>query len=422
MIRLEGDTSFIFVTEGRTALGTMSAPGRYLRMANDNQDDAAAANLERIRRHMRILVDIGRIAAEKEDLTRLLDEIVIQVSRAVEIHHVKILQYRPRHADLLIVAGVGWNKGVVGSVALSAGLRSPPGRAYRTAEPVTVQDFSKQEGDYALSELLKEHGIKSLANVPVLIEGAAWGVLEVDSTTPRDFNQDTIEFLMAAGVTAGVFIRRFAEKPSEAMKLAAVTAEAINRDVRLREMQHRVKNNLQLVLSSIAIQKRRYSNEDAQRALDHVASRINAISLAHDQLSPSQEGQMVRLSDYLRALCSSLKQQTENVEIDLDLADLELGIDRAVPLGLILNEVATNSIKHAFGDAGGHINVSLRAGVGYGEARMTLSDNGKGFKTPAAGGSGLKLIQSLARQIGGSVVQESSEQGTKTSLTFPLIT
>jgi hypothetical protein len=73
--------------------------------------------------------------------------------------------------------------------------------------------------------------------------------------------------------------------------------------------QHRVKNNFQIILASIAIQKRRYPAGDAQRALDHIASRINAISLAHDQLTPREEGQVVNLSDYLRALCLSIKQQ-----------------------------------------------------------------------------------------------------------------
>ena len=65
----------------------------------------------------------------------------------------------------------------------------------------------------------------------------------------------------------------------------------------LREMQHRVKNSFQLILASIAIQKRRHPTEDVLRALDHVASRINAISLAHDQLAPREEGQIVKLPD-----------------------------------------------------------------------------------------------------------------------------
>ena len=374
--------------------------------------------LDKLRRHVRILVDIGRLAGENADLTRFLDQAVVQIARAVEIHHVKVLQYRPRSSDLLLIAGVGWKEGAVRSATLSADLRSPPGRAFQTAEPVIIKDFSKQE-EYVRSDLLKEHGIVSVSNVPVLTNGAAWGVLEVDSTAPRDFTEDTTDFLTAAAALIGTVLRHNA-RPEEA-RLMAAAAEAQRREILLREMQHRVKNNFQLVLSSISIQKRRSQGAEVHRALDHVASRINAISLAHDQLAPRHEGQTVRLSDYIRALCSAIRQQIEDVEVDVESDELELSIDRALPVGLILNETAMNSIKHAFGPDGGRITVRLVGGIGFGEARLTVSDNGRGIINVSENGSGLKLIASLARQIGGTIEQESSDSGATTILTFPLI-
>jgi two-component sensor histidine kinase len=81
-----------------------------------------------------------------------------------------------------------------------------------------------------------------------------------------------------------------------------------------------------------------------------------------------------------------------------------------------------NSIKHAFGPEGGKIKVRLVGGVGYGEARLTVSDNGRGIQDHGSSGSGLKLIASLARQIGGRIDQESSEVGTTTTFTFPMMT
>ena len=104
----------------------------------------------------------------------------------------KSLRYRRREADLLIAAGFGWKEGVVRSATLSADLRSPPGRSFQTAQPVVIKNFQAQD-DFIHSGLLQDHGIVSLVNVPVLIEGAAWGVLEVDSTRPRDFSQDTTD-------------------------------------------------------------------------------------------------------------------------------------------------------------------------------------------------------------------------------------
>jgi two-component sensor histidine kinase len=387
-------------------------------MENGSMEGSEGSPLDKLRRHVRILVDIGRLAGENADLTRFLDQAVVQIARAVEIHHVKVLQYRPRSSDLLLIAGVGWKEGAVRSATLSADLRSPPGRAFQTAEPVIIKDFSKQE-EYVRSDLLKEHGIVSVSNVPVLTNGAAWGVLEVDSTAPRDFTEDTTDFLTAAAALIGTVLRHNA-RPEEA-RLMAAAAEAQRREILLREMQHRVKNNFQLVLSSISIQKRRSQGAEVHRALDHVASRINAISLAHDQLAPRHEGQTVRLSDYIRALCSAIRQQIEDVEVDVESDELELSIDRALPVGLILNETAMNSIKHAFGPDGGRITVRLVGGIGFGEARLTVSDNGRGIINVSENGSGLKLIASLARQIGGTIEQESSDSGATTILTFPLI-
>lgn len=308
----------------------------------------------------------------------------------------------------------------MGSATLSADLRSPPGRALQTAEAVSIKDLEAQE-EYVHSGLLKEHRIVSLSNVPVLIDGAAWGVLEVDSTTPRDFNEDTSDFLTSAAALMGTVLR-YNARPDEDVRVMIAAAETQKREVLLREMQHRVKNNFQLILSSISLQKRRYHSAEAVRALDHVASRISAISLAHDQLAPRHEGQIVRLSNYIRALCNAIRQQVENVEIDVECDELELSIDRALPVGLILNETAMNSIKHAFGLNGGRIKVSLIGGIGYGEARLTVSDNGRGIQSTNERGSGLKLITSLAKQIGGTIDQESTEMGTTTALTFPLMT
>ena len=388
---------------------------------NDTSDQQGEAHLpDKLRRHVRILVDIGRLSAEISDFDRFLNQIVVQISRAVEIHHVKILRYRPEMSDLLLVAGVGWNDGAVGTATFSPDLRSPAGRAYQTGEPVSIKDFGEERG-YVRSRFLKEHGIVSVSNVPVLIDGAAWGVLEVDSTTPRDFSEDTTEFLTAAAAMIGIVLRH-AARPDQQASLMAALAVAQKREVLLREMQHRVKNNFQLVLSSISIQKRRYSDVEAQRALDHVASRITAISLAHDQLAAREEGQIVRLGHYIRALCSAIRQQVDQVEVDVECDELEMSIDRALPVGLILNEAAMNSIKHAFGQDGGTIRVRLVGGVGYGEARLTVSDDGRGMQSANQNGSGVKLMASLARQIGGAIDRQSNEGGTTTILTFPLMT
>ena len=362
---------------------------------------------------------------------RFLDQAVVQVGRAIEIHHVKILRYRRATADLLMVAGTGWKEGVVRSATFASDLKSPPGWSFQTGEPLCIEDFDKVP-EFAMSQTLKEHDIVSLANVPILTDGAAWGVLEVDSTVHRDFTQDSVQFMVAAAAIIGSLLRDDTSSRGEAAALAEAAAQAQHREILLRELQHRVKNNFQLILASIGLQKRRFPEGETHRALDHITNRINAISLAHDQLAPRQDMQAVDVARYLRALCASIEQQVEDVALDIEADEVELSIDRAVPLGLILNEAATNSAKHAFpghagggggthGGSGGRITIKLKAGIGFGEGRLTVSDNGHGIQKKNPTGSGLKLIESLARQIGGQVEIESSSSGTTTTVTFPII-
>jgi two-component system, sensor histidine kinase PdtaS len=389
-------------------------------MTAGTQSDDERADAERLRRHIRILVDLGRLAGESSGRDRFLDQAVVQVARAVEIDHVKVLRYRRKTSDFIVAAGVGWKEGVVRSATMPADFRSAAGRAFQTAEPTILASLGQVPG-WVTPTLLKEHGIVSLANVPIMADGAAWGILEVDSATPRDFSQDTIEFLSAVGSLIGSKLRSDSENAIESGSMTAAVIEAQHRDVLLREMQHRVKNNFQIILASISLQKHRYESSDVHHALDHIANRINAISLAHDQLA-LREGQVVDLAAYMRALCASIEQQADGIAIDVDVDEVEFAIDRAVPLGLILNEAATNSIKHAFGDDGGRITVTLKTGIGRGEARMTVADNGSGMGKKSSKGSGLKLIASLARQIGGTVDQSSSKKGMNTVVTFPVLT
>jgi two-component sensor histidine kinase len=389
-------------------------------MAQGINTDRSGNALEEMRLHMRILVDLGRLAGNSTDLETFLQQAVVQVGRAIGIHHVKILRYRPESADLLVVAGTGWKPGVVGTATLPADLRSAPGRSFQIGEPISIENFDEQD-EYDISPLLKAHDIRALVNAPILIGGTAWGVVEVDSQTPRDFGQDICDFMTAVGALIGNCVR-WHTAPEPVESLAAAMRVAQHRETLLREMQHRVKNSFQLILGAITLQKRRHPAKEVQAVLNHTAERIRAVSLAHEQLAPRAGGEAINLADYLRVLCVSIKRQVEDVEIDYTADEIHMPIERAIALGLILNEAATNCLKHAFGDDGGMISVKLQTGIGFGEARLIVADNGKGMaEADTGGGSGLRLIEALAKQIAATVERKSSNGGTSVSVQFPVI-
>jgi two-component system, sensor histidine kinase PdtaS len=383
------------------------------------KQDGAAGELKKVRQHADVLSKLAYLASARTPAEGLLDAAVTLVGNAIEVEHVKILRYRPLTGDLILEAGTGWREGVVGSATFPIALSSPPGRAYQTGQPVVIPDIRIAK-DYQASPILLDHGIVSLLNVPLQIDGAAWGVFEADSTHPCDYSADTQDFLMTAGwiVASGIRREQVARAHTEAVALAADG----NRKAQLllEEMQHRVKNNFQTILAMIAIQGGRVDRQGGSSVLQKIADGIMAMSLAHNQLAPSQQGEAVHLPTYLRALAANIQQPLERITVEVKADEILAPIEKAVPLGLIVNELVTNSVKHAYDESGGGIFVELSVGPRKGEARLIGADNGAGIDPAKPGGSGLRLVDALVRQIRGRIERNSSNSGVRDVVTFSL--
>jgi two-component sensor histidine kinase len=380
--------------------------------------NAEFTDAEKLRRHQRIILDLGLLASQPMPLDQFLNHAVSQLALALEVSNTKIMRYRPEVGDLLLTNGVGWKKGVVGQTTFSIDLRSLAGRCLQTAEPVVIDDINDQS-EFTVSASLKAHGIVSALNVPILIDNAAWGVLEADSNERRDFREDTVDFMLALARMIASVIQRHQAEEAHRQALAQVALEVQQRNLVLTEMQHRVKNYFQLILSMVALERPKLPTETGRNIMGKVAERIMAVALANDQLSPSQPRQVIAMPAYLRALCMALDCQREGVKITVRSDDISLPSERAVPLGLIVNELVTNSLKYAFEDRdGGMVSVELSAGTGGGRARLVVRDNGGGFDPGKTAGTGLKLVRSLARQVAGHVEQETSAEGTTTRVIF----
>ena len=130
-----------------------------------------------------------RIVNEPDSVQRLLQNCVAQVARITHIRHVKILRYRPDKGDLLIEAGVGWKPGVVGHVSFGADRHSAPGRSIQTGAPVIAEDIAN-DPEFRYADVLREHGIVSVLNVPIMVDGTHWGVLEVDTVEKAGYGTD----------------------------------------------------------------------------------------------------------------------------------------------------------------------------------------------------------------------------------------
>jgi two-component sensor histidine kinase/putative methionine-R-sulfoxide reductase with GAF domain len=368
--------------------------------------------------YQRALATFTRIVSEADSEPRLLQNAVAQVARITDIRHVKLLRYRPDQGDLLIEAGVGWKPGVVGHVSFGADRHSSPGRSLQTGAPVACEDI-RNDPEFRYADVLREHGIVSVLNVPIFVAGKHWGVLEVDTVEKTVFEEFEIHSLSVFADIIGISLAQRSAQTDTEQAATDVASSRKQTELLLRELQHRMKNNLQVIVSFLALQRRQSSSEEARERIASVMDRVLAIGLAHDQLSFKDSASTVSMQDYLKALCANIDPRRPKISIEVEVDAAGIPLDRAVPIGLIVNELVTNSVKYAFDEEGGVVNVVFRVNETIGEAELSVSDNGRGMGPPREGAFGLRLVDSLVGQLGGRRTTPEVPKGTSAVMSFP---
>ena len=193
----------------------------------------------------------------------------------------------------------------------------------------------------------------------------------------------------------------------------------------LKEIHHRVKNNLQVVSSLLGLQSRAVVDENTRKMFQESQNRIHSMALLHESLYQSNNLSRVDFPEYIRQLASHLFHSygvaAERIHLRTDLDALYLDLDAAVPAGLIINELVSNSLKYAFPDGrDGEVRIELREHM-EGMARLVVADNGIGLRSDidwvTARSLGLRLVRTLAEQLGAKI-EVQSHPGTEVRLTF----
>ena len=191
------------------------------------------------------------------------------------------------------------------------------------------------------------------------------------------------------------------------------------KEILLREVHHRVKNNLQIIVSLLNLQAKKIMNEEALNQCNEAKRRIYSMALVHEKLYQSEDLASIEFGNYIRTISSELTREMESITLEQDLDKVYLGIDIAIPCGLIINELITNAVKHAFPDGRGTISIMLK--VEKNEYRLTVRDDGIGLSididVAATDSLGLQLVNILTEQIDGRLEVER-EGGTAFTITF----
>jgi PAS domain S-box-containing protein len=206
---------------------------------------------------------------------------------------------------------------------------------------------------------------------------------------------------------------------------AQVVVSLREKEVLLKEIHHRVKNNLQVISSLLSLQARHVQDQQVIGVLQESRQRIRSMALVHEKLYQSQDLTRIDFAEYLRSLASYLFRSYELtprlVSLVVAADDVFLGIDTAIPCGLLVSELISNALKHAFPDGrGGEVLVAIRSGRD-GHLTLTVSDDGVGFPEDLDLGNtrslGLQLVNTLVSQIDGTI-ELDGDGGTTFRVTF----
>src|SRR4051812_6038256 len=247
--------------------------------------------LEARLRQQAMLADFGRRALTTDDLDVLLRETAVLAAQGLNTDMSKVLELLPDGDALLLRAGVGWKPGWVGTATVGTDTRSAAGYTLKMGAPV-ISEHVLSDPRFDPEEIAREHGVISSANVIIRGRSEPFGTLQVDSTTHRCFTGHDIDFLQGFANLLGAAIDRL-----EATRLLASAAE--ERAVLLRELQHRVKNNLQTITSLLNMQLRRANNPEVRHHLEILLSRIETLRMVHTQLYLADYTGRLDLSGYL---------------------------------------------------------------------------------------------------------------------------
>jgi len=270
-----------------------------------------------------------------------------------------------------------------------------------------------------------KRGYASCIALPLTAHGEAFGAITIYAPEPDAFDDQETRFLerLADNLSFGIQALREREKNKKAE--AQIKASLIEKEVLLREIHHRVKNNLAVMQSMLRLQSRYARSTEFSRMLEDAQNRIMSMALAHELLYQSENLSDVNVGQYVgklvHHLVASLSEVGGRVKITNEIQNLNLGIDIAVPLGFIITELISNCLKHAFPEERcGEISVSLQT-VGDKEFELRVHDNGVGMAadidTEHPSAMGLDLVRIFVSQLSGTM-EILQEKGTDVRIRF----
>lgn len=308
------------------------------------------------------------------------------------------------------------------------------GTVFSTGIGEIISDTSKDH-----RYIVDDEARLSEITIPLVHKGKIIGVLDSEHPERNFFTEQDFKLLSTVAALLSTKIEQ--AKANEQIKKYQINLERLvsrktrqleesNRDlivknqekeVLIKEIHHRVKNNMQIIISLLNIQANSTSSPNEIAVFNECRNRIRSMALIHERLYLEKDIANITLGEYIEELTKELASsyaQHYKVVFNVEIEPIQISIDTAIPVGLILNEIITNSLKHAFPEKDGTVGIYSR--VTAESVTLNVIDSGKGFDFENYKGLtfGVELILILVSQINGTITY-SNENGSSYTITFP---
>jgi PAS domain S-box-containing protein len=292
--------------------------------------------------------------------------------------------------------------------------------------------FKTKQSDLPNDVFLRER--QNLVLIPMVFQDRVVGLVELNMEDPNKVlteRQISLAQLLAtqaaiAMENANLYDRAQQEIQDRQQAEAQIKASLDEKEMLLKEIHHRVKNNLQVISSLLSLQSRNVSDEETLTVLKESQDRIRSMALIHEKLYRSENLARIDFSSYLESLTNHLMRSYRSAvgtaRLDMDVTDVSLSLETAVPCGLIVNELVSNALKHAFKNGSqGTITINLSKNNGK-YVSLVIADDGVGlpesFDISQSDTLGLRLVNMLVGQVRGQL-STSNVNGARFEILFP---
>jgi PAS domain S-box-containing protein len=389
---------------------------------------------------------IARLLSRFNDAEAMLDEVYRHITQFLNVTSFSVSMYNQDNSSLRVIyMSVLGNSVSLDDLQMIPLGEGPQSRVIRTGKPINVKDYEaevlnnvsfirwKTENGKTLNTIDGSNdNPQSAAFVPLLKENKPIGVMQVQSIQKKAYTDDDIAFLSQIGTIVAIALdnaRLFDSLKREVDERRVAQTRLLQsldeKDVMLREIHHRVKNNLQIIMSIIKMQRSHECSDETKTALGECLSRVTSISMVHERLYGSNNYQKVDLEGYFHGLKRQIfnlhKEVMTRVEIETHLSEAYFDMNQAIPLGLILQELLTNAAKHGFPD-GRKGSICVHLSTIDTMHQLEFRDSGvglpQGFNFKQSNSLGMQLISALVDQLHGTISIES-KRGTTFFVRFP---